>query len=481
MIFEKIGDFAGHKCGLDKNRVIVAGVSGGPDSLCMLDALHRAGFTLLVAHFNHQLRAEAESDAEYVEKLALELGLPFVMGSAPVHKIADQQNLSLEEAARMLRYRFLFDQARHVLAQAVVTGHTADDQVETVLMNLIRGAGLTGLKGMQPRTVTHGWDAKIALARPLLATWREETEAYCVQRGLIPRNDITNQDQAYRRNRIRHELIPLLETYNPRIRDAIYRTATVLNGDFDALVETLDGIWETSVIDQGADFVRLSCEKMEGRGPGLVRGIIRKGIIVLKGEFHDFDHDTIEDAMEFINFPSRSMRKSLSNGLWIRKEDDSLYLYEQDASLPTQQWPQIDSKMELTFVTPGRIVLAGGWIIETTFVEDHDRSAAIQDASDNLDGYQAWLDYDQLKIPLLLRTRRKGDRWQPLGLKEGSQKLSDFFINARCPTRARDGWPLICSDNIIAWIPGYRPAQPFRLRDETGKILHICLKRAKSE
>src|SRR5512143_2120761 len=154
------------QCGLDPQKPLLAGVSGGPDSLCLLDILHSAGYPVIVAHFNHHLRPEADEEAASVAGLAQDLGLAFVTDSADVNKYAAENSLSLEEAARLLRYRFLFRVARERSAQAVAVGHTADDQVETILMHFLRGAGLAGLKGMEVRTHLPVFDAGIPLVRP---------------------------------------------------------------------------------------------------------------------------------------------------------------------------------------------------------------------------------------------------------------------------------------------------------------------------
>ena len=163
---------------------------------------------------------------------------------------AQANSLSLEEAARNLRYRFLFAQAHRLNAQAVAVGHTADDQVETVLMHLIRGTGLTGLKGMSYRTILPTFDADIPIVRPLLDTWREETVAYCAANGLRPNYDPSNDSLNFLRNRLRNVLIPTLETYNPKFREAVWRTVQSLNADYAILKETLNSDWNKSLILQ---------------------------------------------------------------------------------------------------------------------------------------------------------------------------------------------------------------------------------------
>src|SRR4030067_3134889 len=174
------------ECQLEPTRKVLIGVSGGPDSLCLLDVLTQLGYPLVVAHFNHQLRPEAQLEAEQVRRFAESHGLSFVMGERDGRSFAREQRLSLEEAARVARYRFLFEQTEESGAQAVAVAPTADDQVETVLMHLLRGSGLAGLKGMSPRATPNSWSQTIPPVRPLLGVGRSEGLAYCEERGLKP-------------------------------------------------------------------------------------------------------------------------------------------------------------------------------------------------------------------------------------------------------------------------------------------------------
>ena len=234
---------------------MIVGVSGGPDSLCLMSVLRKAGYHAIVAHFNHKLRPDADADANIVEQTAARLNLASVIESGEVRAYADQEKLSIEEAARTMRYRFLMAQARRFKAQAVAVGHTADDQVETVLMHFIRGAGLAGLKGMNYRTIIHMFDPQIPVVRPLLDTWREETVVYCAANGFRPRHDPSNASLDFFRNRLRHLLIPTLESYNPRFREVIWRTSRSLAGDYEILSEVLDEAWKRCVVEETAEFV----------------------------------------------------------------------------------------------------------------------------------------------------------------------------------------------------------------------------------
>ena len=480
MLLDRVSLTASKDCGLQKTRLVVVGVSGGADSLCLLDVLCSLGYPLVVAHFNHQLRPEADEDARQVEIAAQQRGMVFVLGGADVAGYAERHSISLEEAARHLRYIFLFEQARHFSAQAVAVGHTADDQVETVLMHLLRGSGLGGLKGMSFSTRLLGWDPNLPLVRPLLSTWREETHAYCVGRGLRLVVDATNFDSTYLRNRVRLDLIPLLETYNPQFRLALYRTASILAGDDAVLNQVLDELWPGCLASLGPGYAALTRAQVLRLAPGLQRGILRRAIAVLRPEMRDIDLEMVERALQFFIHPARAKQMNLADGLHLVEESGRVYLVDGTASLPADDWPQLESASSLSLDRAGEIPLAAGWKLAANIILDEQAAGIYEIATASQDPFQAWVDAEQARFPLVVRPRKNGDCWQPLGLEKGSQKLSDFFINEKCPPRARAGWPLVSSGDQILWIPGYRPSEACRLSGGTRKILHLRVWRVRT-
>src|SRR5512138_2992617 len=268
-MLENIESILTEKCGLNPDHPLVVGVSGGPDSLCLMSVLRKAGYRIIVAHFNHKLRPDSDADANIVEQTAARLNLASVIESGDVRAFADAGKLSIEEAARILRYRFLMEQAHHFHAQAVAVGHTADDQAETVLMHFIRGAGLAGLKGMGYRTIIQMFDPEIPIVRPLLDTWREETIVYCGANGFRPRHDPSNASLDFFRNRLRHLLIPTLESYNPRFREVLWRTSRSLAGDYELLAGLLDQAWKQCVAQEQVDFVAFEWNALSQQTSGL--------------------------------------------------------------------------------------------------------------------------------------------------------------------------------------------------------------------
>jgi tRNA(Ile)-lysidine synthase len=457
-----------NQCGLDPARPVLAGVSGGPDSLCLLGILQEAGYRVIVAHFNHQLRPEANLEAVSVSERARRLGLPFVSDSADVRSYAEQQSLSLEEAARILRYRFLFAAAREHAAQAVAVGHTADDQVETVLMHFLRGAGLSGLKGMEYRTILPVFDPQIPLVRPLLALWRGETEAYCREHDLEPHFDASNADTTYFRNRLRHALIPELEKYNPRIKESLLRSAQALQSDYAALQEGVESAWKNIVIEKGEDWVTFDRSGLARLSRSLLRNLIRRAAESLRPESRDFGFNAVERAAAFIQAPAWT-QIDFVNGLYLFAEKGKITLAAYEADLPFAQWPQVSQPIA---IREQQLDLGDGW---TLIKEELPQDTEGWRQSDN---WSAWLDADRLPVDnLVIRPRHIGEAFSPLGMAGQTIKVKDFYINLKIPRRARGRWPLICAGDQVLWVAGYRIAHPFRITENTNHILHLEIKK----
>ncbi len=473
-MLDNIESILREECKLVKDRPIIVGVSGGPDSLCLMEALRQARYPIIVAHFNHQLRPEADHDARSVEKTAARLMLDSTVDGADVRAHAEKEKLSIEEAARNLRYRFMFRLAHERNAQAVAVGHTADDQVETVLMHFLRGSGLAGLKGMTYRSIIQTFDPDIPVVRPLLDVWREETIVYCAAQGLLPHYDLSNDSLNFQRNRIRHLLIPNLETYNPNLREAILRMSQTLKGDHVLLVETLEVAWRQTVTDLSDDVVTFDASLLSQQSIGLQRNLIKQAMQSLRPGL-EVNFATIERACIFINDPSLSPRVELKGGLRMFREMNKIYVCTLDAELPFNLWPQMSGTISIPIQVPGQVNLAGGW----KFTGERWRIPALaqEQAERNDDQYQVWLDADALPESMELRIRLQGDQFEPLGLNGHSQKLSDFMVNEKMPQRARDHWPLLCSGKTVIWVPGYRPAHPFRLTEVTKNIYYFSVAR----
>lgn len=460
------------ECGLVKDQLIIVGVSGGPDSLCLMETLRRAGYSLFVAYFDHHLRSESGADARVVEKTAVRLGLIYELGGADVRSYAEEKKLSIEDAARTLRYRFLFDLARKHKAQAVAVGHTADDQVETVLMHFLRGSGMSGLKGMSYRSVIKSFDPDIPVVRPLLDMWREETVLYCAVNGLRPRYDSSNESLNFQRNRIRHLLIPTLETYNPKFRETILRMANSLKGDYSFVMETLEHAWGETVVSANEEVVTFDINRLMEFPLGLQRNLIKHAMQTLHPGV-DIGYQTLKRAADFINAPAANPRLDLKAGLRMFRESGMMHVCAPHAELPFDRWPQMPDDKPIVLHLGDQIPLAGGW--KVTCERWRLPALAKEQAEGNEDQFQVWLDAAELPESFDLRMRHQGDHFSPLGMEGHSQKLSDFFVNEKLPQRARDRWPLLCVGNEIVWVPGFRPAHRYRLKETTREVLYFSV------
>jgi len=475
-MLEQVQSVLRKQCGLSKDHPIIAGISGGPDSLCLMSILRQGGYRVIVAHFNHKLRPDADADANTVEQAASRMNFASVIESGDVRGFAEAEKISIEEAARILRYRFLMEQARRFEAQAVAVGHTADDQVETVLMHFLRGAGLTGLKGMGHRTILAVFDREIPIVRPLLDVWREETIVYCAANGLRPRFDPSNDSLDFFRNRLRNLLIPALESYNPRFREAVWRTANSLAGDHEVISKVLDGVWQNCVAQENAEFIAFDSSALTSHPFGLQRNLLRRAMERIHPESLDIGFEAFERATHFINDKAHHTRLDLTGKLHLLREGSLIYVVVGDATLPVERWPQMpDENSIIPLKIPGSVMLSGGW--KLTCERWNIASLAMEQARSNKNPFQVWLDAKGISNTLELRVRQDGDRFEPLGMDGHAMKISDFFINVKLPQRARDRWPLLCMGEKVVWVPGYRPAHPFRLTDSTRQALYFSLTR----
>jgi tRNA(Ile)-lysidine synthase len=471
MDLKKFRDTVLHVCQVDPEKPLVVGVSGGADSLCLIHSLAGLGLPVTAVHFDHQLRQESGQDAEFVKQLMAEWHIPFVLGSQDVKSMAAKEKLSIEEAARKARYRFIFQTTRQIKAQAVGVGHTADDQVETVLMHFLRGAGSAGLRGMTFKSVLPEWDAEIPVIRPLLWVWREETEQYCQENGIFPLMDPSNANQTFFRNRLRHSLLPELQTYNPMIKQGIWRSSQSLAGDYEILELEALRLWavcEGQVKKGQVAFLKAKTRELTR---GQINLLIRTTIRHLRPNLRDIDYDSVRRAARFIVAPSRSHRMELVDHLSIHLDRDWILLRDDLAPVSDVSWPQIATHLEIMIKGEGVFSLSPGWECTCQVVPQNRADELIQVA--RIDPFQAVLDADQAPFPLLLRTRKTGDFFTPFGMEGKRVRLTDFWINQRLPLAARKDWPLIFSQDQIIWVPGFRISHLAKVTSASQRILSL--------
>jgi len=448
---------------------LLVAVSGGPDSVCLLQILvnlrHELGSTLHVAHLNHQLRGtDSEADARYVSDLAHQLDVPATIEQRDVKSYQLHHRVSLEEAAREVRYTFLSKVAKSIGAERVAVGHTIDDHIETILLHLIRGTGTRGLRGLQPSTT---WklepdDASLTIIRPLLEISRQETAAYCRDHNLTPRLDASNLSLTPLRNRIRHQLLPLLSSYNPRLAKALLRTARIATDDFALLEEECAQVWDRVAQEQD-DNIILDKQKLLELPTALKRHLLRLAIEKLLGSLRDIETRHIEELMAALAKPA-GRKINLPGGLVFSVEYNR-YLLGIDIAA-SSPFPALST--EFTLELPGETLLPG-WCIGASIIS---REQMKEKASD----FTAYFDFDKTGNSLVVRSRQPGDRFQPLGMTQ-PKKLGEFMIDAKIPHAWRERVPLVCSPRHIIWVVGWRIDDRVKISDTTRKVLRLQFER----
>ncbi len=444
---------------------LLVAVSGGADSTALLLALHALApalkLRLSVAHLNHGLRgAAAAADANFVKRLAQSLSIPLISGRARVAERARRRRLSLEMAARESRYDFLVRAARGVGANAIATAHTLDDQAETVLLRLLRGAGTTGLGGIAPDVELQG----VRVIRPLLRVSRAEIERFLQARGQPWCEDASNNDTAMLRNRVRHELLPLLERrFNPRIRETLARTAAIAR-DEDALLDA------AAAADDPRDLAALTRLPVALRRRALRRWLIEAGT---PPEAVGFD---CLAGIERLTATSRGTRRlALAAGWSVERRYGRLVLHR-PALAPVRL--KIERKIESSagvwpLRLPGLTRLAALGLIVTVR-----RAAGVareRPARPGVWPVRATLSETvRAGRTLALRAWRPGDRMRPFGLR-GTRKLQDIFTDAKTPLIERAGLPVMVCGEEIVWVPGYRIAAAWAA-DAAARNLQVVIR-----
>ena len=465
---------------LTREDPLVLGLSGGPDSLCLFDLLVDQQFRITVGHLDHSLRPESASEAVRLNALVTGRGVPFCVKTEDVRAHAKEIRKSVEEAGRDLRYQFLFDLARERGAKAVLVAHHSDDQVETILMHFLRGSGIRGLTGMRLASYLPVFSPDIPLVRPLLRVSKTEILDYCRERNLEPFSDETNRDTSLLRNRIRLELLPYLETYNPRLKDVLLRSAEVFGGEHELLRSAISSAWGEVVASETSGALKLRRLEFLRLHRALSREIFRKAVFYLSPDMRDLDFEAAERFIELTESPPRSGEADITSGLTILHEGEFVWLIKDEASLPQDEWPQLGWGEVLTLEIPGQVQLRNGWTLEANLVQ---QGIDLPRAATDGGGFESRIQVnaDRLARSLTVRSRLAGDRIAPLGLDGKTQKVSDVMINRKVPRRVRDRWPLVLSGEEILWIPGHRVSEKARITTETRRRLELGLKRVGEE
>ncbi|MEL7646334.1 MAG: tRNA lysidine(34) synthetase TilS [Anaerolineaceae bacterium] len=471
MIAERILSSLRADCRWDASKPLVVGVSGGADSLTLAHCLQKAGVLFTAAHLDHSLRATSAEEAERVRVLFASWGLPCLVERADVRSYAKVHKLGIEEAARQCRYRFLFRLAEESGAQAVAVGHTADDQVETVLMHFLRGSGINGLRGIQARSILAEFHAGLPVFRPMLGISRAETEAYCRENQLAYIVDASNADKSYFRNRLRHEIIPSLEAANPAFRRVILRNARALQSDAELLEDLEEQALRACLREQNADQLVLDADAFGGLRVGLQRRVLIQSVLRLRPGLRDIGLEALDRALE--NLQAGKTRFDLVGNLEVMNQQGTLVLIPKGFQPALPQYPQL-ARAERFTLNPGEALgLAQGWGLRAEILSA--KAYKKVSAQERRSPEHAWLNPADLSLPLEVRAARVGERWSPLGMPGKTQKLSDFFVNQKIPQPARALWPLVFCEGSLLWVAGLRIAQAWRLQGDEPEVLHLSL------
>jgi tRNA(Ile)-lysidine synthase len=471
MNLDQIQRILSTECRLTKDQATVVGVSGGPDSLCLLTILHRLDYQLIVAHVNHQLRPESDSEENFVQDYCGHLNVPFVSTRVDVKEYALQKKMSIEESARCLRYSFLFETAEKNQAQALAVAHQADDQIETVLMHILRGAGSAGIKGMAYFSFLRPFSTSIPVVRPLLGVWREEITVFCAENGIKSCADQTNSDTRYFRNRIRQELIPILSTYNSQAKQHIWQMAQLVQEEDACLEEEVKAALEGGVTAKGKGFFVFSREEFSKFHPAIQRRILRSILSELRADLRDIGFEAVDKGTSAMTLPDFAGEIQLLENVWISSlSPKEVFVYTNRADF-SEIWPTLEKGKSVPLVIPGLTLLNEHWQIRVHIREE------IPPEDQPTDANECFFDLDELQGELQVTTPKTGQRISPFGKQDFSQKLSDLFINSGLHRKARSGWPLVCCGGKILWVVGIRRGKEAPVTSFTKRTLVLRLER----
>jgi tRNA(Ile)-lysidine synthase len=457
-LLEKVKNWCEREKLFQAGDAILIACSGGPDSLALvhlfLDLRKTYELQISVGHVDHMFRgAESKADADFVRTFCKHNHLPFYLKTADVPAFAKEKSLSAEEAARIVRYDFLRNLAEKLGGAMIATAHHLDDQAETILLHLFRGAGSQGIAGIRPKSC--------GIIRPFLSVTRQEIERYCKEKNLTPRIDATNNEPEHLRNKIRLELMPVLKkTYNPVMPAALCRSAELIGAEHDFINVSAKMFWQDIVSETDEKLV-LNRQRLQDLHIALQRELFRLAIMKTAGDLNGLGFLHIEQMISLVKTGKTGTILELPKQLVLVCDYNTVELCHKSAL-------QQPVKQDVFQVLPVSGFISVPLLQLTVQVE------RINEYVKPTDLYSVVCDMDRLNGELFIRLRRPGDRFQPSGMN-GFKKLKDFFIDNKVARVDRDRIPLFCDQNTIFWVGGLRQNQTSQISGQTKHFLRFTI------
>lgn len=457
MIFDKVLSTINKHNLIQKGDKIVLGLSGGPDSVCLLHVLNRLkkdfNIEIYAAHLNHQIRGiEAQKDALYVSKLCEDMGIIFFVKSINVPKYCENEGLSLEEGARKLRYEMFYEIKDKIKANKIAIGHNLNDQAETVMMRIMRGTGLKGLKGID-------YIRDNCIIRPILDVERNEIEEYCEAYNLNPRIDKTNLENIYTRNKIRLDLLPYMkDNFNSNVIESIVRMSNSLKSDNDYIEKEAEAKFREVSNIKEKGFVEINLDDFVCLHDAIKVRVLRNSIKHILGDTNFVDQRHIEDIMSLEDNSKVNKMLTLPRNIFVYRKKDSIILTNEEI---------VNEEIEFYYNIPsnGFIKIKELKQIIETQVMSIDRYKSMK-----LDNSSKGFDFNKVKGGIVIRSRRQGDK---IKLAMGSKKVKDLFIDLKIPREERCKIPIITDSEGIICVGDYKISENYKIDENTKEVLKI--------
>lgn len=445
---------------IEKNDKILIALSGGPDSICLLDIMIKLkdeyNLTLYAAHLNHRIRGiDAQEDSLFCQKICKKNNVMFFVKNIDIPELAVQQSRGVEEVARDVRYDMFFDIKNKLGINKIAVAHNLDDQAETMLMKMFRGSGIQGLRGID-------YKRKDGIIRPLLDIYKSQINEYCDVNNLNPRIDKTNFESDYSRNKVRLDLIPYIENnYCENIKQILSRTANVIRDDYNYIEEVSKEHYELLVKNKSDDEIILDLPLLKNTDTAIQKRVIRLAILDIMGNLNNIENVHIVDSLSLLE---------KSDGKIINLPKNlKAYIKNEDYVITTKNQENEEITYEYKIEINGKTVVNEIGLTVTTSVLPAKDSLALP-----VSKYIKVFDYDKIVGSLYVRSRKIGDKLSPIGLT-GTKKIKDILINKKIPADTKYMFPIISDDEQILWLLGYRISENYKIDDSTQRVIRIQL------